>query len=204
MTIHLTRIDELALVTLDRPEVLNALNFELLRDLGAALDQVAAGDPRALLVTGTGDRAFCAGADIKELMSRSLQATREGAAFGQAIFAKLDTLPIPSIALINGYAFGGGLELALACTFRLAVGTARLGLPEIKLGLIPGYGGTQRLPRLIGEARALDMILTGRTVEAEEAERIGLVNRIADGDLLEAGRSFAREMTSYSLPALGF
>jgi enoyl-CoA hydratase len=204
MAIHLTRIDELALVTLDRPQVLNALNFELLRDLDATLDQVAEGDARALLVTGAGDRSFCAGADIKELMGRSLGAQREGAAFGQAVFAKLDTLPIPSIALINGYAFGGGLELALACTFRLAVRTARLGLPEIKLGLIPGYGGTQRLPRLIGEARALEIIMTGRTVEAAEAERIGLVNRIAEGDLIEAGKSFAREMTCYSLPALGF
>jgi enoyl-CoA hydratase len=204
MALHLTRIDELALVTLDRPQVLNALDFELLRDLGAALDQVAGGDARALLVTGSGDRAFCAGADIKELMGRSLRAQREGAGFGQAILAKLDTMPMPSIALINGYAFGGGLELALACTFRLAVPAAKLGLPEIKLGLIPGYGGTQRLPRLIGEARALEIILTGRTVEAEEAERIGLVNRLAQGDLLEAGKSFAREMTSYGLPALGF
>jgi enoyl-CoA hydratase len=203
MALHLTRINELAIVTLDRPEVLNALNFELLRDLGAALDQVATGDARALLVTGAGDRAYCAGADIKELMGRSLRAQREGAVFGQAIFARLDGLPIPSVALINGYAFGGGLELALACTFRLAVRSARLGLPEIKLGLIPGYGGTQRLPRLIGEARALEIILTGRTVEAEEAERIGLVNRIVEGDLIEAGASFAREMTGYSLPALG-
>ena len=115
---------------------------------------MAGGDARALLVTGAGDRAFCAGADIKELMDRSLRAPREGVAFGQAIFAKLDTLPILSIALINGYAFGGGLELALACTFRLSVHSARLGLPEIKLGLIPGYGGTQRLPRLIGAKRA--------------------------------------------------
>jgi enoyl-CoA hydratase len=204
MAIHLTRIDELALVTLDRPEVLNALNFELLRDLGTTLDEVAGGDARALLVTGAGDRSFCAGADIKEMMGRSLSAQRAGAAFGQAVFAKLDTLPIPSIALINGYAFGGGLELALACTFRLMARTARLGLPEIKLGLIPGYGGTQRLPRLIGEARALEIILTGRTVEAEEAERIGLVNRIVKGDLIEAGKSFAREMTCYSLSALGF
>ncbi len=207
MAIHLTRIDELALVTLDRPEVLNALNFDLLRDLGAALDQVAAGDARALLVTGTGERAFCAGADVTELIGRSLQATREGAAFGQAVFAKLDTLPIPSIALISGYALGGGLELALACTFRLAARTARLGLPEIKLGLIPGYGGTQRLPRLIGESRALEMILTGRAVMAEEALQIGLVSRLVDGDLLEAGKSFAsfaREMTGFSLPALSF
>ena len=203
MTIHLTRLDDLALLTLDRPEALNALSFELLRDLGAALDEVAAGDARALLVTGAGDRAFCAGADIRELMGRSLQAARDGAAFGQATLAKLDTLPIPSIALLNGYAFGGGLELALACTFRLASPAAKLGLPEIKLGLIPGYGGTQRLPRLIGEARALDMILTGRAVAADEALAIGLVNRIADGNLVEAGKSFAGEMTGYSLRALG-
>src|SRR6516164_6995124 len=203
MTVQLSRIDELALMTFDRPEVLIALNFELLRDLGAAIDQVAGGDARALLVTGAGSRAFCAGADVKELMDRSLAATWQGAALGQAIFAKLDALPIPSIALINGYAFGGGLELALACTFRLAARVARLGLPEIRLGLIPGYGGTQRLPRLIGEARALEMILTGRTVEAEEAERIGLVNRVIEGDLIEAGTCFAREMTGYSLQAMG-
>jgi len=204
MTVQLSRIDELALMTFDRPGVLNALNFELLRDLGAAIDQVAGGDARALLVTGAGSRAFCAGADVKELMDRSLAATRQGAALGQAIFAKLDVLPIPSIALINGYAFGGGLELALACTFRIALPGARLGLPEIKRGLIPGYGGTQRLPRLIGEARALEMILTGRTVMAEEALRIGLVNRVVDRDMLGAGVSFAREMTCFSLPALGF
>jgi len=204
MTVQLSRIDELALMTFDRPEVLNALNFELLRDLGAAIDQVAGGDARALLVTGAGSRAFCAGADVKELMDRSLAATRQGAALGQAIFAKLDVLPIPSIALINGYAFGGGLELALACTFRIALPGARLGLPEIKRGLTPGYGGTQRLPRLIGEARALEMILTGRTVMAEEALRIGLVNRVVDRDMLGAGVSFAREMACFSLPALGF
>ena len=130
MTVQLSRIDELALMTFDRPEVLIALNFELLRDLGAAIDQVAGGDARALLVTGAGSRAFCAGADVKELMDRSLAATRQGAALGQAIFAKLDVLPIPSIALINGYAFGGGLELALACTFshrpaRRPAGTTR-------------------------------------------------------------------------------
>ena len=204
MAIHLSRIDELALVTLDRPELLNALNSALLRALGAALDQVAGSDARALLVTGAGDRAFCAGADVKELIGRSLEATRQGAAFGQTIFAKLDTLPTPSIALINGYALGGGLELALACTFRIALRGARLGLPEIKLGLIPGYGGTQRLPRLIGEARALEMVLTGRAVMAEEALTIGLVNRVVDGDLIEAGKNFAREMTGYSLPALRF
>lgn len=202
MTVHLARTDEFALLTLDRPEALNALNFATLRELDAALDEVETGDARTLFVTGAGDRAFCAGADIKELTGRSLAAQRRDAANGQRIVSRFGALKMPSFALINGYAFGGGLELALACNFRLALKTARLGLPEIKLGLIPGYGGTQRLPRLIGEARALDIIMTGRTVNADEAERIGLVHRLVDADLLEAGKSYAREMTGYGLPAL--
>jgi enoyl-CoA hydratase len=204
MAIHMSRIDELALITLDRPEALNALSFGLVQDLSRLLDGVGQSDARALLVTGAGDRAFCAGADIKELMGRTLVEQRAGAVLGQSVLAKLDQLSLPSIALVNGYAFGGGLELALACTFRLAAPSAQLGFPEIKLGLIPGYGGTQRLPRLVGEARATEMILTGRSVDADEAERIGLVNRvIRAGDLIEAGTQFAREMTSYSLPVLG-
>jgi enoyl-CoA hydratase len=204
VTIALTRVDEFAVVTLDRPDALNALSFELLRALGAAFDQVAASDARALIVTGAGPKAFCAGADIKELTGRPVMANRAGAALGQATFARLDTLPIASIAVINGFAFGGGLELALACTFRLALPTAKLGLPEIKLGLIPGYGGTQRLPRLIGEGRALELIMTGRTVEADEALRIGLVNRLVEGDPTAAGVAFGRELTRYGLPALRF
>ena len=202
MTVQLTRLDELALVTLDRPQALNALNFALLRDLAAAFDEVAAGDARALLISGAGDRAFCAGADVTELLGRSAATARADAVFGQSVMSRLDALPIPSVALLHGYAFGGGLELALACTFRLAAPAARLGLPEIKLGLIPGYGGTQRLPRLVGAARALDMIMTGRTVMAEEALAIGLVNRIAEGDLVAAGAGFARAMTGYGLQAL--
>jgi enoyl-CoA hydratase len=202
MTVHLTRSDEFALLTLDRPEALNALSFATLRELDAALDEVANGDARALFVTGAGERAFCAGADIKELMDRPLAQGRRDMANGQRIISRFGTLPMPSFALINGYAFGGGLELALACNFRLALKTARLGLPEIKLGLIPGYGGTQRLPRLVGEARALEIIMTGRTVNADEAERIGLVNRLVDGDLITAGKAYAREMTGYGLPAL--
>ena len=111
---------------------------------------------------------------------------------------------MPSIAIINGYAFGGGLELALACTFRIATRNAKMGLPEIKLGLIPGYGGTQRLPRAVGEGRAMDMILTGRTIDAEEAYRIGLVQRLVEGDALAQGVAYAREFSGYSLPVLGF
>jgi enoyl-CoA hydratase len=204
MAVKFTRAAEFALVTLDRPEALNALSFAILRELADAFDQAASSGARALLVTGTGDKAFCAGADIKELTGRTLVAQKDSAEFGQAVFAKLDRLPMISVAVVNGFAFGGGLELALACTFRLATRNARLGLPEIKLGLIPGYGGTQRLPRLIGEARALELILTGRAVDAAEAERIGLVNRLIDGDPLEAGMAFARGITGYSLPVLNF
>jgi enoyl-CoA hydratase len=204
MAIQLTRIDEFAVVTLNRPDALNALSFALIRDLGHVLDEVASSDARALLVTGAGPKAFCAGADIKELTGRSLLEQKRGAEFGQATFAKIERLPMPSIAMINGYAFGGGLEMALACTFRIATRNAKMGLPEIKLGLIPGYGGTQRLPRAVGEARAMEMMLTGRTLDAEEAYRIGLVQRLIDGDALAAGIAYAREFTQYSLPVLGF
>jgi enoyl-CoA hydratase len=202
MSVQLTRQDEFALITLDRPDALNALSSAVLRELAQAFDQVAESDARALIVTGAGAKAFCAGADIKELTGRSLTEQRRDAAFGQTVLARLDTLPMPSVAAINGYAFGGGLELALACTFRIAAPAAKMGLPEIKLGLIPGYGGTQRLPRAVGEARALEMIMTGRTVDAEEALRIGLIHRIADGDPVQAALAFARGFSGYGLPAL--
>lgn len=204
MPVKLEQRDDVAVMTLDRQEALNALSFAIIDEIEQAIDRVAAMPVRALIVTGAGAKAFCAGADIKELRHRSLAAQRAGIERGQAVFAKLDTLPVASIAVINGYAFGGGLELALACTFRLATRNAKMGLPEIKLGLTPGYGGTQRLPRVIGEARALEMILTGKTVDAEEAQRIGLVNRLIDGDAMEAGLAFAREFTVYSLLALKF
>lgn len=204
MSVELIRCEEFAVLTLNRPGALNALSFELIHEIGRSIDEVSRWDVRALLVVGAGNKAFCAGADITELTGRGFVAQKQGADLGQATFAKLDALAIPSVAVINGYAFGGGLELALACTFRLVTPTAKMGLPEIKLGLIPGYGGTQRLPRIVGEARALEMILTGRTVSAEEALRIGLANRLVEGDPLEAGVTFAREFSGYSLPVLGF
>ncbi len=204
MTIDLSRREEFAVITLTRPEALNALSFSIIEELSAALDMVSDWDCRALIVTGAGEKAFCAGADIKELTGRGLVAQKRGAEFGQQTFAKIDRLPMPSVAAINGFAFGGGLELALACTFRIATRKAKMGLPEIKLGLIPGYGGTQRLPRVVGEARALDMILTGRFVGAEEAERIGLVHRLTDDDALDAAMAMAREFSGFGLPALGF
>jgi len=203
MAVDLTFEDDFAIVTLNRPEALNSLSFSVLKELGAAFDQVAGTTGvRALLVTGAGEKAFCAGADIKELRGRSLVDQKRGAEFGQTVFSRLDRLPVASIALVNGYAFGGGAELALACTFRIASSSAVFGLPEVKLGLIPGYGGTQRLPRLIGEGRALEIILTGRSVKADEAERIGLVHRVVEGDLRTAGIDFARTFTRFSLPVL--
>jgi enoyl-CoA hydratase len=205
MPVRLEMRGDCALLTLDRPEALNALSFAILREIGEAIDDAAAMPGiRALLVTGAGEKAFCAGADIKELRNRSLTEQKRGAELGQAVFAKLDTLPVASVALVNGYAFGGGTELALACTFRMAAPGAVFGLPEVKLGLIPGYGGTQRLPRLVGEGRALEIIMTGRNVRADEAERIGLVNAMAEGDLIEAGLAFAGRFTRYSLPVLEF
>ena len=191
MSVELTTQADCAVLTLNRPEALNALSSAMLRDLGEAFDEVARAKARALIITGAGNKAFCAGADIKEFRHQAMLDSKARTELGQATFAKLDTLPIASIAVINGYAFGGGLELALACTFRLAARHAKFGQPEIKLGTIPGYGGTQRLPRLVGEARALELILTGRTLDAAEAERIGLVSRIVDGDAIAAGINFA-------------
>ncbi len=203
MAVELTQNGDCAVITLNRPEALNALSFQILRDIGAAIDEVATRkDVRALLFTGAGDKAFCAGADIKELRNRSLVDQKRGAELGQSVFAKLDTLPVASVALVNGYAFGGGLELALACSFRLASVNAKFGLPEVKLGLIPGYGGTQRLPRIVGESRALEMILTGKTVDAAAAEQMGLVNAVVEGDIVAAGLKFAAGFTGYSLPVL--
>jgi len=204
MSIVLTRHEEFAVITIERPEALNALSMSLIRDLEKRIDEVAATDARALLFRGAGERAFCAGADIPELMNRALRDQQAGAELGQRVFARLDRLHIPSVALVHGFAFGGGLELALACTFRLVTDKARMGLPEIKLGLMPGYGGTQRLPRLIGEARAMEMILTGRTVKGDEAVAMGLANRMVDGDAFAAMVAFAREFSGYSLMAQQF
>jgi enoyl-CoA hydratase len=202
--IELTQDEEFAVLTIRRPQALNALSFELIGQIGERIKEAGRSKARALILTGEGDKAFCAGADIKELQQRGLAVQREGAELGQAVFALLDRLPIPSIALVNGFAFGGGCELALACTLRIALPNAKFGLPEVKLGLIPGYGGTQRLPRLVGQGRALEMVMTGRTVGAEEALALGLVNRIVQAPGLAAAKAYAREFTGHGLRALQF
>ena len=206
MPVELARRGNAAILTLNRPEALNALSFAVLEEIAARVDEIDQGiedeGVRALLVTGAGGRAFCAGADVKELMGRSPLEHRRGLRFGQSLLERIAQLRVPSIAVIDGFALGGGLELAMACTFRLASTAARMGLPEIRLGLVPGYGGTQRLPRLVGEARALEIVMTGRMVDADEGLSMGLVNRIVEGDPIEAGLAFAAEITGYSLPVL--
>ena len=204
MPVEYSQLDELALITLNRPEALNALSVQVVKDIGEAIDKAAASNARALLITGAGEKAFCAGADISEFMGRTVVEALEAAEFGQNTFAKLDNLRIPSLAVINGYALGGGLELATACTLRVATANSNLGVPEIKLGLIPGYGGTQRLPRLIGQGRALDMVMTGRMVGAEEALGMGLINRIVETPVLDGAVEYAREFAGFSLPVLRY
>ena len=206
MPVELERRGSTAILTLNRPEALNALSFSVLQEIAARVDEIETGieggEVRALVVTGAGGRAFCAGADVTELMGRTPLEHRQGLRCGQSLFERIADLAVPSIAVIDGFALGGGLELAMACTFRLATAAARMGLPEIKLGLVPGYGGTQRLPRLVGEANALDIVMTGRMVKADEGLAMGLVNRVVEGDPIEAGLAFAAEFSGYSLPVL--
>jgi enoyl-CoA hydratase len=200
--IELSYDEEFAVLTIRRPAALNALSFELIASISECIHRAGRSSARVLIITGEGEKAFCAGADIKELQNRPLAAQRAGAELGQAVFAQLDRLRIPSIAFVNGFAFGGGCELALACTLRVALANAKFGLPEVKLGLIPGYGGTQRLPRLVGVGRALEIVMTGRTVDAQEALSIGLVNRIVEAPGLPAAKAYAREFTGHGLRAL--
>lgn len=192
-------------MTLNRPDVLNALCFELLDALESRLDEIDRSDARCVIFTGAGGKAFSAGADIKELVGRTVHEELEGTRKGQRVLSRLESLRQPSIALVDGYALGGGCELSLACTFRLATPRARFGLPEVKLGLVPGYGGTQRLPRLIGVPLALEVMLSGRFIEAEEALRAGLVSRVVDAEgALDAAMAFGRTFCANSLMATRF
>ena len=194
---------EVAVITIDRQAALNALNQDVLIELSLAFEMAEANaEVRALVITGAG-RAFVAGADIAGMSELTdAFAGRELSLLGQDVFGSLAALPFPTVAAINGFALGGGLELALAADLRVAAPAAKLGLPEVGLGLIPGYGGTQRLPRLIGQGRALDLILTGRHVAADEALQLGLVNRVAD-DALAAAVELARTAARNSPIALG-
>lgn len=194
-TVQIDQHGPLAVLTVNRPAALNALNAQTLSELGQAIDLIVDdAEVGVLIITGAGDKAFVAGADISEFKQLgSVYDGRELALAGQDIMHQIATLPIPTIAAVNGYALGGGLELALACDLRVAATTARLGLPEVTLGLLPGFGGTQRLARLIGPGRALDLMLTARQVKADEALALGLVNYVAD-DALSRAREVAESI----------
>ncbi len=210
-TLILEHQDATATVTINRAEKLNALNSATIAELDTAMKALAE-DPgvRAVILTGAGEKAFVAGADISELAGLSREQGAEYARRGQAVFRYIEQMPKPVLAAVNGFALGGGCELAMACHLRFASSTARFGQPEINLGIIPGYGGTQRLPRLIGKARALQLLLTGEMLEAARALEWGLVNKVIEpGQLMPETKKFAELLaakaplaTQYILEAL--
>ena len=195
----------IALLTVNRPTKLNALSRAVVQELDDAFGRIANDSAiRAAILTGAGEKAFVAGADINELALLSPVEARLYAAYGQAAFRKLETLSKPSVAAVNGYALGGGLELAMSCTVRFASENAMLGQPEVKLGIIPGYGGTQRLPRLIGRGRALELLLAGDPVSAAEAHRVGLVNAVVpQAGLLDHSRAWLAKVLANGPVAVG-
>ncbi|HET9369819.1 MAG TPA: enoyl-CoA hydratase-related protein [Vicinamibacterales bacterium] len=200
------------IVTLNRPKVLNALNAATLLELSQVIEEARLDESvRAIVLTGAGEKSFVAGADINELAVQTPVSGREHARHGQALFDRIERLGKPVVAAVNGFALGGGCELAMACTIRLAADTAKFGQPEINLGLLPGYAGSQRLPRLVGRGRATELLLTGAQISAEEAWRIGLVNRVVPAaDLSNEARALAHTLASkppiavrYILEAVG-
>jgi enoyl-CoA hydratase len=190
--------DGVLVVTIDRPKVLNALNAQTVAEIGQAFDAARDDESvRAVILTGGGEKAFVAGADINELAKMTPVTGKATAESGQQIFSAIERFPKPVIAAINGFALGGGCELALACHIRIASDKAQLGLPEVTLGIIPGYGGTQRMARLLGKGKALELILTGDRIGAADAERIGLVNKVVPADqLMATAEEMARKIAS--------
>jgi enoyl-CoA hydratase/carnithine racemase len=188
--------DSIAYVTVNRPEVLNALNMATMEELRAAFHEIKNDrDVRVVILTGAGEKAFIAGADIAELAGHDALSGKEYTHRGQSVLNLIENLGKPVIACINGFALGGGCEIAMACTLRLASETARLGQPEVKLGIIPGYGGTQRLPRLVGKGVAMQLVVTGDMITAGEAHRIGLVNEVtAPAELIPRAEAIARKI----------
>lgn len=192
------QINHTAMITIHRPEALNALNIATLNELNELIDQISADSSiKVLILTGSGDKAFVVGADITEMKGMLSLEARSFSKLGQSIFTKLENLPVPVIAAINGFALGGGCELAMACDIRLAAFHARFGQPEVILGVIPGFDGTQRLPRLVGKGKAKELLFTGDQISAEEALRIGLINTIfAKEELLDETLKMAEKIAS--------
>jgi enoyl-CoA hydratase len=195
--------DRIATITVSRPDKLNALNDATIVELGRAIDEARARDDvGAVLLTGAG-RAFVAGADITELVGQTPATAQARALTGQGVFRRYETSPKPTLAAVNGFALGGGCELAMACHFRLASDAAKFGQPEVKLGITPGYGGTQRLPRLVGRGRALQLLLTGELIDAQEAFRIGLANAVVPAaDLLPTARKLLQTILAQAPTAV--
>lgn len=186
----------IGIVYINRPKALNALNHAVLTELSSLFDKISADRTvKVLIITGTGDKAFAAGADIAGMQQMTALEGRSWGQLGQAVFRKLEELPQPVIAAVNGFALGGGCELAMACDMRIASNKARFGQPEVTLGICPGFGGTQRLARLVGRGRAMELLLTGGMADAAEAMRIGLVNRVvAPEDLISEARKLAEQI----------
>ena len=203
--------NSIAYVTVNRPKVLNALNMATMDELRTAFHDIKNdGGVRVVILTGSGEKAFIAGADINELAAHDAVSGKEYTHRGQSVLNLIENLGKPVIACINGFALGGGCEIAMACTMRLASENAKLGQPEVKLGIIPGYGGTQRLPRLVGKSRAMQLVLTGEMINAQEAHRIGLVNEVtAPAELIPRAEAIAQKIIAnaplavqYSLEAI--
>jgi len=188
--------DSIAYVTVNRPKVLNALNMATMEELRSAFHEIKDDSSlRVVILTGTGEKAFIAGADIAELSQQDAITAKEYTHRGQSVLNLIENLGKPVIACINGFALGGGCEIALACTMRLASETAKLGQPEVKLGIIPGYGGSQRLPRLVGKGIAMQILLAGEMITAQEAHRIGLINEVtAPADLIPRAEAIAQKI----------
>jgi enoyl-CoA hydratase len=195
--VHIERDGDLAIVTIDRQERLNALNAQVVSELGRAFDSLRDHEGvRGVLLTGAGEKAFVAGADVGELATLDAASGVSTSRRGQEVFSQIERFPKPVVAAVGGYALGGGCELAVSCHLRVASDKARFGLPEVTLGIIPGYGGTVRLARLIGLGRALELTLTGEPITAERAEAIGLVSAVyPQGELLEGGKGLLRRIT---------
>ncbi len=198
--------ERIGYITFNRPKVLNALNRKTVEELADALGDAGADDGvRVLILTGAGEKSFVAGADINELAQRAPVDGKDFSLFGQKVFRQLETMGKPSIAAINGFALGGGCELALACSMRIASKNAKLGQPEVKLGIIPGYGGSQRLARLCGKGVAHELVLTGEMITAEEALRIGLVNHVVEpAELMPAAEAVAKKIIANAPLAVKF
>jgi enoyl-CoA hydratase len=198
--------NHIAYVTIDRPKVLNALNMATMQELKQAFASIKDdAEVRVAILTGAGEKAFVAGADIGELSQHSPVSAKEYTHQGQAIINAIEDLGKPTIACVNGFALGGGCELAMACTMRIASENARLGQPEVKLGLIPGYGGTQRLPRLVGKGLAMQQILTGEMISAQEAHRIGLVNEVVPAaELIQRAEAIAAKIIANAPRAIQY